>query len=246
MEKLGLIGGVSWVSTMEYYKRLNLLAHQRGGTHVSADLVIISLNFEEILSYQRDGNDEAEFQILLDAGKKIESVGARKLLICSNTTSNTCDRLSDELGIEIINIIDATFLRVKELGFRRVGLLGTRYVMEREFYRRRLEEAGIEVVVPNESNRTPVHNIIYNELCQYMFSPTSRDKMLAIIGSWANQGVEAVILGCTEIPLLLPNLTHYMGMNIIDSIDAHIELALGINSRINDKGRYKVGAGSKR
>ncbi|WP_425622512.1 hypothetical protein ACPT9H_18245 [Brevibacillus borstelensis] len=106
----------------------DLIAQFMGG-HESADLVIISLNFEEILSYQRTGNDDAEFQILLDAGRKIESAGARKLLICSNTTSNTCDQLSDMLGLEVINIIDATLGQVQESGFRRDGLLGTRWAM---------------------------------------------------------------------------------------------------------------------
>jgi aspartate racemase len=236
VEKLGLIGGVSWISTMEYYRRLNLISHALGGRYMSAELVLVNLNFEQILASQRDGNDDAEFEILLEAGRLIEHAGVGKLLICSNTTSNTCDRLKDALSLSIINIIDATVQRIRKIGARRVGLLGTRYVMERDFYRTRLKAHDIEVFVPSEIDRQVVHSIIYNELCLGIFSPISQNLLFSIIGHWARDNIDAVILGCTEIPLIVPMSSHHGGIPIIDSIDAHIEAALGKDYRPLDQG----------
>ncbi|MBU9560576.1 aspartate/glutamate racemase family protein [Burkholderia multivorans] len=230
MERIGLIGGVSWVSTMEYYRRLNMRAQQSGGSHVSADLVVVSLNFEEILARQQANDADGEYDILARAAEVIQHARARKLLICSNTTSNTCDRLQRSFDLDIVNIIDATRSHILNHGYRRVGLLGTRYVMEREFYRERLESAGIEVVTPESSDRAVIHNIIYRELCHGIFSQVSRDIFMGVVKHFALSGVEAVVLGCTEIPLILPNFNSHGGIAIIDSIDAHLDSALGASS----------------
>lgn len=227
MERIGLIGGGSWVSTMEYYRRLNMRAQQSGGSHVSADLVMVSLNFEEILARQAANDADGEYAILARAAGVIQHAGARKLLICSNTTSNTCDRLQDSFELDIVNIIDATRSHVLDHDYKRIGLLGTRYVMEREFYRERLESAGIEVVTPGERDRSVIHNIIYRELCHGIFSQVSREIFMDALKNFARSGVEAVILGCTEIPLILPDFTFHGGIAIIDSIDVHLDSALG-------------------
>lgn len=229
MNRLGLIGGVSWVSTMEYYRRLNLRVQQGDGSHTSADLVMVSLNFKAILTCQKTGDEDGEYAILADAAHIIEQAGASKLLICSNTTSRTCDRLQTHFNLEVVNIIDSTLAHIRRCGYTRVGLLGTRYVMEDTFYRKRLEDAGIEVVTPKCVDRNAIHNIIYQELCRGIFSPISREIFENVIKQFAQSGMDAVILGCTEIPLVFPHLPSHGGIAIIDSIDAHLDAALGIS-----------------
>ncbi|QRR07518.1 amino acid racemase [Burkholderia sp. MS455] len=245
MERIGLIGGVSWVSTMEYYRRLNMRAQRAGGAHVSADLVMVSLNFEEILARQQANDADGEYAILARAADIIQHAGVRKLMICSNTTSNTCDRLQNSFDLDIVNIIDATRSHVLDRGYRRVGLLGTRYVMEREFYRERLELSGVEVVIPETSDRAVIHNIIYQELCHGIFSQVSRDIFMGVVKQFALSGVEAVILGCTEIPLILPDFSFHGGIAVIDSIDVHLDSALGVsNNRSMIEGHdLELGAG---
>lgn len=226
MPKIGLIGGVSWVSSMEYYRRLNLLAQKAGGGHVSADLILISLNFSEILAFQQADNPTAERDILLKAALVIQQAGAKKLLICSNTTSNTCDLLQAALQLEVVNIIDVTCDHIVRAGYRRVGLLGTAYVMERAFYRSKLEARGVQVDIPDAAERDAIHKVIYQELCYGIFRPGSQALMLNAIGRLSRRGAEAVILGCTEIPLLLPGFASHQGTTVIDSIDVHINASL--------------------
>lgn len=226
MERIGLIGGVSWVSTMEYYRRLNLIAQGPVSGHKSAELVIISLNFQNILELQERGDSDGEFRILVEAAQHLERSGATKLLICSNTTSNTCDRIEQSLAIPVINIIDATINNVVELGARRVGLLGTRYVMERDFYRERFQRLGVEVVVPDKPARDAVHSAIYDDLCRHYFSSNAKEVIFSAMDDLAAQDVQAIILGCTEIPLILNGETSYDSIQLIDSIDVHISAAL--------------------
>ncbi|WP_175924305.1 aspartate/glutamate racemase family protein [Burkholderia latens] len=227
MERLGLVGGVSWVSTMEYYRRLNVRAQMQGGGHVSADLVLVNLNFESILARQMVGDDVGEYKILERAGEIIQRAGASKLLVCSNTTNHTCDRLQEHLDLQVVNIIDATAAHIQRCGYKRVGLLGTRYVMERAFYRERLQNTGIEVVTPEPPDRRVIHDVIYQELCHGIFSPVSRDILTNTVERLASREVDAVILGCTELPLALPAVSSEVGIPVIDSIDAHLDAACG-------------------
>ncbi|MCG8157187.1 amino acid racemase [Brenneria goodwinii] len=223
MDRIGLIGGVSWVSTMEYYKRVNTFVQEHGKDLESADLVLISLNFSEILKAQKDGDSETELKILTRAAIQLEEIGVKKILICSNTTSNMCDRLAEKLGVPVINIIDATTNKILSKGITRVGLIGTKYVMEKEFYRNRLEEKGITVIVPKQRTRDAIHNCIYKDLCHNVISNLSRGIMYRGIDELAEAGVNAVILGCTEIPLVVNELIYQGGVYIVDSIDAHLE-----------------------
>ncbi|MDE9563437.1 amino acid racemase [Xenorhabdus bovienii] len=226
MERIGLIGGVSWASTMEYYRRLNMAVQETGENFESADLAIISLNFSKILSAQKQGNDSAELEILSKAAHQLAQADVKKILICSNTTSNTCDKLSKLINIPIINIIDATADKLLRMGVTCTGLIGTQYVMEREFYRQRLEARGIKVLVPRSRTREAIHESIYQDLCRYMLTDTSRGIMYRAIDELAESGAEAVILGCTEIPLIVRDSIYQNSIKIIDSIDAHIEAAL--------------------
>lgn len=226
MERIGLIGGVSWVSTMEYYRRFNLLAQGVAGDHSSADLAIISLNFQTILELQRKGDSNGEFQILVEAARHLEHSGAAKVLICSNTTSNTCDRIARSVGIPVVNIIDATVSRVVESGIRRIGLLGTRYVMERAFYKERFHKADVEVLVPGKPARDSVHSAIYDDLCRYEFSLGARKAIFDAMDDLVAQDVQAIVLGCTEIPLITDGEPNYRSIPLIDSIDVHISAAI--------------------
>lgn len=225
MEQIGLIGGVSWVSTMEYYRRLNLIA-QAAGRHSSAKIIMHSLNFCEILKFQQEGDEEGEFRILIQAATELERSGATKLLICSNTTSNTCDRLERQLSIPVINIIDATVSAIQRSGFKRIGLLGTKYVMERGFYIERCRKEGLTIKVPGAVHRGAVHDAIYDDLCQCNFSERATRAVKGAIDDLLDQNVEAVILGCTELPLIVEQISPPPRVVLIDSIDAHIAAAL--------------------
>lgn len=223
MERIGLIGGVSWVSTMEYYRRLNTFVQNHGERFSSADVVMISLNFCEILAAQRSGDTQTEFDILCKAALQLQLADVKKIAICSNTTSNTCDRLASKLDIPIINIIDATATKLRRLGITHTGLLGTRYVMERDFYRCRLEEQGIRVSVPGARTRDAIHDRIYNDLCHNRLSNASVGIMYRGIDELAEAGCQAVVLGCTEIPLVVSDAVYQNDIIIVDSIDAHLE-----------------------
>lgn len=206
----------------EYYRRLNVLAQRQGGAHTSSDVAIVSLNFQKLLSCQQCGDDSGEYQILLRAAQDLAQIGAKDVLICSNTTSRTCDRLQDRVGVRILNIIDATAQRILELGFSRVGLIATRYVMEQDFYRLKFERHGIEIVAPSLFARNKIHDSIYNDLCHNKITDSSRQIFEKGIASLLKKKVDAIILGCTEIPLIFPDETHYGTTPLVDSIDAHI------------------------
>jgi aspartate racemase len=222
MKRIGLIGGVSWVSTMEYYKRLNeIIQHKRGG-HSSANLSIISLNFDKILSAQKSDDPTRELSILRSAALDLKRTGVECIAICSNTTSSLCDELELEVGIPFINIIDATISTVKNLNVRTAGLLGTRFVMERDFYKRRFLELGITIKVPEIEIREDIHSAIYNDLCHYRLTETAKAAIYRGMDNLVDQGADAIILGCTEIPLVVQENKFYRGKPVIDSIDVHL------------------------
>lgn len=231
MERIGFIGGVSWVSTMEYYKRLNTFVQNCGNKFSSADLVMISLNFCEILSAQQKGDTQAEFDILSTAAHQLQRVDVKKIAICSNTTNNTCDRLAETLDIPVVNIIDATATKLLQFGISHTGLLGTRYVMERDFYRQRLEQKGIRVSVPSERTREAIHQCIYDDLCHNRLSNASVGIMYRGIDELAEARCQAVVLGCTEIPLVVKDALYQNDIIIVDSIDAHLEAIYPTYSR---------------
>lgn len=203
MKTIGLLGGMSWESTLSYYRALNEGVKQRlGGLH-SAKVVLYSVDFAEIeaLQHQDRWSDTAE--ILADAAKSVEAAGADFLLLCTNTMHKVAPQLEAQLTIPLLHIADATARVLLQDDIRQVGLLGTRFTMEQDFYRERLQQAGITVLVPEQEQRSVVHRIIYDELCRGIISDRSREQYLEIIGSLAVQGAQAVILGCTEIGLLL-------------------------------------------
>ncbi|GAA2346658.1 aspartate/glutamate racemase family protein [Streptomyces caniferus] len=203
MKVIGLIGGMSWESTAEYYRLLNELARRRlGGLH-SARCVLYSLDFAEIEQLQVQGRWEEAGEILASAARSLEKAGADMVLICTNTMHKVAGQVEAAVGVPLLHLADATADAVRAAGVRKVGLLGTAFTMEQDFYRARLEAAGLDVCVPDAEGRTLVHQVIYEELCLGVVKDESRKEYQRVIGGLVEAGAEGVILGCTEIELLV-------------------------------------------
>ncbi len=203
MRLLGLLGGMSWESTLPYYRRINERVRERlGGLH-SAELLLYSVDFAAIQALQHRGDWDAAGRMLAAASQALQCAGAQALVICTNTMHRVLPQIEPALEIPVLHIADATAARIRAAGLARVGLLGTRFTMEQDFYRGRLAQHGLEVLVPDEAQRALVHRVIYDELCQGRCPPQSRDAYRAVIADLVAAGAEAVILGCTEIGLLV-------------------------------------------
>jgi len=201
---IGLLGGMSWESTASYYREINEgIKAQLGGLH-SAKICLVSVDFEEIERLQHLDDWQGTAVILSDAAVAIQKGGADFLLICTNTMHKVAPQIEENISIPILHIADATAERLRADGIKKVGLLGTRFTMEQDFYKGRLtEKFDIEVIVPDEQERKDVHDVIYNELCLGTVDAQSRQRYLHIIERLTTNGAEAVILGCTEIALLV-------------------------------------------
>jgi aspartate racemase len=200
---LGLIGGMSWESTIPYYRIVNERVRQRlGGLH-SAKLVLHSVDFAGIEALQRADDWDAAGALLVEAARGLRAAGAEAIVVCTNTMHLVAPAIEAAVDIPLLHIADATAAQIRAAGLSRVALLGTRFTMERDFYRQRIEAAGIEVIVPDASQREIVHRVIYDELCLGRIHDDSRDAYRAIIDSLVARGAQGVILGCTEIGLLV-------------------------------------------
>ena len=203
MKTLGLIGGMSWGSTADYYAQLNRLTRERlGGSH-SAALILWSVDFEPITHMQAEGRWEEAAAILVEAARRLEQAGAEALMICANTMHRMAEQVEDAVAIPLIHIADATAAAIKATQVRRPLLLGTRYTMEQGFYRDRLSSLGVEAVVPGEVDRTRIQRMIYEELVRGIINPQSRAALLQIVGAERAAGADGVILGCTELGMLV-------------------------------------------
>jgi aspartate racemase len=204
MRTLGLIGGMSWESTAEYYRLLNGgVAHRLGGLH-SAPLLLHSVDFAEVAALQERGDWTAAGTLLADAARGLERAGAEALLLCTNTMHYVADAIQAAVGIPLLHIVDATCTALHEADITRAGLLGTRYTMELPFWRERLRaRSGLELLVPDAEDRATVHRVIFDELVRGTIRGESRTEYVRIIERLAAAGAEAVVLGCTEIGLLI-------------------------------------------
>lgn len=204
MKTIGLIGGMSWESTIPYYRQINEnVKQQLGGLH-SAKCILLSVDFHDIERLQHAGDWESAGAKLAEAARTLEAAGAELMVLCTNTMHKVAPSIEAAIKVPFLHIADATASAIKQAGVSRVGLLGTKFTMEQPFYRERLlERHGIEVVVPNEAERDTMHQIIYQELCQGVINPESKQAVRRIMAGLAWQGVEAIILGCTEIGLLV-------------------------------------------
>lgn len=203
MKTIGLIGGMSWESTALYYRQINLAVQQRlGGLH-SAKLVLLSVDFHAIEVLQRAGDWVAAGHILADAARSLEAAGADFLLLCTNTMHTVAPAITAAVRIPLLHIADPTAQAIQQAGYSRIGLLGTRFTMEQSFYIDRLKQQGLEVLLPTPEDRDSVHRIIFEELCLGQTLEVSRQHYRRTMARLVEQGAQAIILGCTEITLLV-------------------------------------------
>ena len=225
VKTIGLLGGMSWESTVSYYQIINRLVGRRlGGLH-SARLVLVSVDFEPIEVLQRAGRWEEAGAVLVEAAQALERAGADLLVLCTNTMHIVARQIEAAATVPLLHIADATGERITTAGLSTVGLLGTRFTMEEDFYRGRLEERfGLQVLIPSEAERDDVHRVIYEELCRGEILEASRDRYREIVSALVVRGAEGIILGCTEIGLLLsaPDAS----VELFDTTAIHAEAAV--------------------
>jgi aspartate racemase len=203
MKTIGLIGGMSWESTALYYRQINLAVQQKlGGLH-SAKLVLLNVDFHEIEVLQRAGDWAAAGEILANAARNLEAAGADFLVLCTNTMHLVAPAIEAAVHIPLLHIADPTAQAIQQAGFTKIGLLGTRFTMEQSFYVERLTQQGLEVFLPDGPDRDSVHRIIFEELCLGQVLGNSRQHYRRIMSKLVEQGAQAIILGCTEITLLV-------------------------------------------
>ncbi len=203
MKRIGLIGGMSWESSLEYYRLINEEVKLRlGGLH-SAECLLYSVNFDKIEFYMRTDQWDSIAQILIKAAKTLDAAGAEFIILCTNTMHKFAGQIQAEIAVELLHIVDATADEVIKAGIKKVGLLGTRPTMEQDFYKTRLKERGIQVIIPDEKSREIVHEIIFKELCLGIIKQESRLEYRRIIEELVSAGADGIVLGCTEVPLLV-------------------------------------------
>jgi aspartate racemase len=224
MKTLGLIGGMSWESTVPHYQLINQTVRQQlGGLH-SARLILYSVDFAEVEQLQRSNQWDAAGALLADAAQKLAGAGADALVLCTNTMHKVAGAIEQAVSIPLLHIADPTALAIKQAGLTTVGLLGTRFTMEQDFYRSRLEKNhGLTVLTPPASGRDRVHQIIYQELCLGQIKDASRKTYLRVIDDLRQQGAQAVILGCTEIAMLVQ--TQHTDLPLFDTTALHARSA---------------------
>ncbi|MEN3929726.1 aspartate/glutamate racemase family protein [Microvirga sp. W0021] len=225
MRTLGLIGGMSWESTTTYYRLLNEMVRERLGHLHSAELILWSVDFERIARLQHTGQWDAAAEALITIAGQLEEAGAEALMICTNTMHKLADIIEASLSIPLIHIADATGEAIKAAQLKRPALLGTRFTMEQDFYKERLtEKYGIEAIIPDEAGRQIIHEIIYDELCKGLIKDTSKAAYLKQIELLRKQGADSVILGCTEIGLLISQKD--TDLPVFDTTSLHAEAAV--------------------
>lgn len=204
MKTIGLIGGMSWESSLEYYRILNETTKEKlGGLH-SARCILYSVDFAEVEALQRQDRWPEAARLMVAAGQSLERAGADFLVLCTNTMHKLTDDIEANVNIPFLHIADATAEKVKAAGIRKIGLLGTRFTMEQDFYKGRLTDRhGLEVITPESRDRETIHRVIYDELCLGIVKQESREQYIEIMGKLVGAGAEGIILGCTEIELLV-------------------------------------------
>jgi aspartate racemase len=203
MKTIGLVGGTGWISTVEYYRIINEETNRRLGGLDFARCALYSVNFGDIYRFEEKDEMEGVFSLLLSGAKKLETAGVDCILLCANTMHMHADRVAKEISVPLIHIAKATGAEIRKKSIKTVGLLGTRFTMELDFYTKKLAEANITAIIPGKDDRVFIQRTIDSELLKGIFLPESKKRFLEIIQSLRSQGAEGVVLGCTEIPLLI-------------------------------------------
>ena len=224
MKTIGMIGGTSWESTQLYYEQLNQLTAQAlGGLH-SAKCILFSLEFGEVYAHMEHGDWYAAAEITAQAAQALEDAGADFLILCANTSHKFCGAIERRVSIPILHIVDAVAAEIRSRGMRTVGLLGTRYTMQEDFYLPRLEAAGIRVLLPEAAEMEEVNRIIYEELCVGQIKASSRARLSALVEDMNRKGAEGVILGCTELGMILKD--EDAAIPLLDTVKIHSAAAV--------------------
>jgi len=225
MKTIGMIGGTSWQSTVEYYRIINQNVNQKLGGWHSAKCLIASIDFAELQAFQRQERWDLAEKLICDAGRSLTAGGADFIIICANTIHRMAEAAQAATGLPLLHIADATGRAINERGFKKVGLLGTRVTMEQEFLKGKLrDQYGLEIITPEQPDRLAVNEIIYNELCFGTIKDSSRRTFIDIIDKLQGAGAEGVILGCTEIPLLIKPA--HVRLPVFDTTEIHARAAV--------------------
>lgn len=220
MKTIGLIGGMTYLSSSEYYNNINKTVKEKLGGFHSAKCILYSVDFEEIEELQQQGQWDKLTKMMIHFAQKLEGAGADFIVICTNTMHKMAEEVQENINIPLLHIVDATAKKIIEMGLEKVGLLGTRFTMEGDFYKKRLKEKfNIDVVIPSEDDRGVVCNVIYDELSFGTITQSSKEQFKRIIRDLVSKGADGVILGCTEIPLLIKQ--EDVGVPLFDTTTIH-------------------------
>ncbi|WP_017388050.1 aspartate/glutamate racemase family protein [Acinetobacter calcoaceticus] len=235
MKTIGLLGGMSWESTALYYQQINKMVHGKLGKLHSAKVIINSVDFEEIAALQAKGLWQEAGAYLAEQALNLEKAGAECILVCTNTMHKIAPQIEDAITVPFIHIADATAKEIVSQDIGKVALLGTAFTMEQDFYKARLQEHGIDVIIPNEADRKIVHRIIYEELCLGVINPDSRQKYETIVEALITEGAEGIILGCTEICMLIGEVQ--FSVPLFDTTAIHAKEAVSFSLNENKKSK---------
>jgi aspartate racemase len=227
VKTIGLIGGMSWESTVDYYKILNREIKKKLGEPHSAEIIMYSVDFADIEKMQSAGEWDKLSKKMINIAQKLEKAGADMLLICANTMHQMADEVQQKINIPLLHIADAAAEKIESGGYKNVGLLGTKYTMEGSFYKNRINENyNIDVIIPEVEERDYIHQVIYQELVSGILKDDSRDNFKEIIDNLKEKGAEGIILGCTEIPLLIKDKDS--SLPIFNTTELHAKKAVEI------------------
>lgn len=237
MKTIGLIGGTGWLSTLDYYKLINRGINKKLGGLYSGQLIIYSFNYANIDRLNKQDDHASIYNLVLEAARKLEAASVDGLVLCANTLHQYVDKLENEINIPIIHIGDATAAAINRNDMSKIGLLGTRFTMEMDFYAKKLKEAGVESLVPEKPDREFIHNTIMNELLKEVLRSETKEKFFEIIKELEERGAQGIVLGCTEIPLLIKQADIHLP--VFNTLEIHaraaVEFALGNNNFSNRK-----------
>ena len=229
MKTIGLIGGTGWLSTLDYYRLINQRVNRELGGLSSAQLLIHSFNYADIDRLNKQNDHDAIFNLVIEAADKLTTASVDALVLCANTLHQYVDRLEHRVIVPIIHIADATAKEISRKGLTKIGLLGTKFTMEMDFYTKKLSEAGIKSIVPEEGDRLFIHSAIMNEILKENFRSETKNRFLSIIAELKNSGAEGIVLGCTEIPLLIKQKD--VDLPVINTLEIHadaiVDFAIG-------------------
>lgn len=229
MKIIGMIGGTGWPSTLEYYRIINQEINKRLGGLNSAKIVMTSFNYAEIDALNKKEDHAGVYKLVLASAQKLKRCSVDCIVLCANTLHQYVEALEKETDLKFVHIAEATAVEIKKKALLKIGLLGTRFTMEMDFYTKKLKESGIESLVPPKADREYIHNAIMNELLKEEFKEETKAKFLSIIGDLENHGAQGIVLGCTEIPLLIKQKdTHLTVFNTLEiHAKAAVDFALG-------------------